>query len=278
VHRPVTANLRKINVQFTKDKLYDHGDTVSYLTEGKEGIVTLHSSDLFVMDPVWNPVKFRGTRSIGGIEYAQLVAKGRFNPIMWSNHPIDYLRPLTQETPRPFNARDFENPVPASMYFDARRDDCWGIQTHCQTITDDTYHPHLSFNFEVAAKIFSQTTYAMGTDDALDIWTCKLPTVIDPPVALRPIRSRRGAEEKTDKVQLGKVSATPTSTKTVTDSNNQRRSTHPQRWMAEPEIQRDFQPSQARPGTFITAPGPTSTVRSNDKDLGATDIEISGER
>jgi hypothetical protein len=69
--------------------------------------------------------------------------------------------------------KDLINPVPASAYWNARSEDCWGRQTHCATITDDTFRPLLAFKRAVWHSILPPAAadcYRMG--------------IVDPPVAL----------------------------------------------------------------------------------------------
>jgi hypothetical protein len=100
----------------------------------------------------------------GGLKYAQLVAQGQYQP---SSIMTAKLVPL--------NFLNFQNPVPARVYFDARMQDCWGNQTHCQAIIDDTYGPPI----DVSDHIFSLPT-------SFDI-PCRVPVLLDPPSALEMV-------------------------------------------------------------------------------------------
>jgi hypothetical protein len=103
----------------------------------------------------------------------RLVASGAFD----EKGVVDLFR---QYDVRSFDFGHLQNPVPASLYYDARADDCWALkQTHCGTITDDTYRPRLAFPNKVWASIMP---------NAFD---CIRPQFVDPPVALRPAYTSR---------------------------------------------------------------------------------------
>jgi hypothetical protein len=69
----------------------------------------------------------------------------------------------------PLNFGDLSNPVPASAYFDAR-DDCWGKQSHCGTITDDSYRPNIYLDVEAWRSLMAN-----------DIDHCFIDGLYDPP-------------------------------------------------------------------------------------------------
>jgi hypothetical protein len=125
---------------------------------------------------------------VTGNQYAQLVAQGKFQPGI-DSAAREY---LIYETGR-FNFDNLEDPVPASVYFDARSADCWGEQTHCQTITDDSYRPPI-----VIQGTFWQSIWQSRFTDAWKskrIFTCLAPQLVDPPIALRPIYSPQEVPE-----------------------------------------------------------------------------------
>jgi hypothetical protein len=106
-------------------------------------------------------------------EYASLVANGKFkSPTVQTNF-----------TTAPFNFADLPDPVPARAYFDARWSDCWGEQTHCRTITDDSYRPCL---------IIALSSRVWGT--SLFQGSCYFPDLVDPPLALTAIADRTPEE------------------------------------------------------------------------------------
>jgi hypothetical protein len=141
-----------------RDRNYNFGGAVAVAA----GIQTLKPDDVFSVRPRLQNV-FNGS----GTEYAHLVAKGTFDRDGAENAIAhDYLQ---------FDYGNLQNPVPASLYYDARPD-CWGSnQTHCATITDDTYRPSLAFKRSVWGSI------GVGWD------ACLRPRMVDPPIALRPI-------------------------------------------------------------------------------------------
>jgi hypothetical protein len=65
--------------------------------------------------------------TIDGDEFVQLAANGRYDPGWGMEEPYMQIRPM--------NLTHLENPVPASVFYEARSDDCFGQQTHCATIT-----------------------------------------------------------------------------------------------------------------------------------------------
>ena len=111
-----------------------------------------------------------------GVKYAQLVAQGQFAPASLDVHNSKG-RIYSYETV-PLNTADLIDPVPASVYYDARERDCWGRQSHCQTITDDTYRPPLVLD------------YGMWLAMAQEHFPCERVLMVsptDPPIALHPI-------------------------------------------------------------------------------------------
>lgn len=123
------------------------------------GVIPLHPNDVSSIYLSLDPSEPQGTA------FAQLVAQGKFS---WSS----YYR--TWKTER-VDYRDFDEPIPASVYYGARRDDCWGVQTHCATITEGNYRPRLYINNEAWKKIMP-----------LDM-PCQLPALVDPNVALSKV-------------------------------------------------------------------------------------------
>jgi hypothetical protein len=125
------------------------------------GVIPLNPKDVFSLYPVLFSAEPRGT------DFAKLVAEGKFKaipiPTWGSNRPIATAQ---------FDFGDLQNPVPASIYFNARYRDCWGRQTHCGTITDDAYRPEISINNKVWSSIIPPNL------------RCRLPVLVDPPIAL----------------------------------------------------------------------------------------------
>jgi hypothetical protein len=76
----------------------------------------------------------------------------------------------------PFDFGQIQDPVPASVYYNARTD-CRGTQTHCGTITDDSYSPNLVLKNKV--------WFSMMPPEAFG---CLRPLIVDPPIALKPMR------------------------------------------------------------------------------------------
>jgi hypothetical protein len=65
--------------------------------------------------------------TVSGIEFARIVASGKYDPGWGVEEPYVQIRPL--------NFVELEHQVPASVYYEARSEDCFGQQTHCATIT-----------------------------------------------------------------------------------------------------------------------------------------------
>jgi hypothetical protein len=131
------------------------------------GILTLNPEDVFSL-------RLRHGMPVPS-NYPYLVAKGEFSygfrggsPEYDNSGNLEFL---------PFNYGNLIEPVPASVYYDARAHDCWGNQSHCATITDGSYRPQLAFKKEVWEKLVP------------GFWngSCGVPRVVDPPIALHPL-------------------------------------------------------------------------------------------
>jgi hypothetical protein len=131
------------------------------------GVIPLSSSQVYTLRRVqYNPVQ-----TANGMLYAQLNAKGKFMPVMPNDNAYMQAYPLRYS--------DLQDPVPASAYYDARWDDCWGEQTHCGTITDDSFRPKLSIHTDVWKSMFPQMP-------------CHVPDLVDPPIALQELPRDQG--------------------------------------------------------------------------------------
>ena len=129
------------------------------------GVIGLKSADVSSVVPL-HPTYNNDT------EYASLVANGKFKA-----------PPTNMWTTLPVNFADLQDPVPARQYFDARWEDCWGEQTHCRTITDDSYRPRLV----IASSVW-------GTVSDPIYGKCYMPLLVDPPLALSAITEGSGEE------------------------------------------------------------------------------------
>jgi hypothetical protein len=83
---------------------------------------------------------------------------------------------LRQNTIKAFDYANLQDPVPASVYYDARPD-CWGEQTHCATITDGTYRPNLVLRNRIWLDLVRNAS----------IKICSWPVLADPHMALYPL-------------------------------------------------------------------------------------------
>lgn len=133
------------------------------------GLLTLEEEDMYSYRPI-----HKNRKITNALQYAQLVARGSFDPML--NTVMGTLAASDFEV-RKFDFRDLQDPVPASVYFDARWNDCWDEhhQSQCATITDDSYRPSLSIKPHVWASLLPKD---------LD---CGMPVLVDPPVAMRPV-------------------------------------------------------------------------------------------
>jgi hypothetical protein len=146
-------------------------------------IIALNSTDIFTLKSL--------SYNISGTDYAKLVAKGS----LFRTMTRDFFG--TAFTTAPIRIGDLVNPVPASLYYDARFEDCWGNQTHCGTITDDTYRPTLRLPAEVWKSIFGGK------------W-CGDPLLADPAISIHPIDKRLFTQESFPDTEPASTAATPT--------------------------------------------------------------------
>jgi hypothetical protein len=125
--------------------------------------IAVHSNDVYS-----EVVRMLNTET--GVEYARLVAAGKFSPL---TVPLQPVLPLDYETRTrlPFDYGHLQNPVPASIYYQARSD-CWGEQMHCGTITDDSYRPTIVVKNKVWFSAFP------------DHFSCRGLPLNDPPKAI----------------------------------------------------------------------------------------------
>jgi hypothetical protein len=123
-----------------------------------EGVIGMKSEDVLTVRTKYDSMKDE--------DYARLVANGSysFTRSKWWESASQIL---------PLNFDDLQDPVPARSYYDARMD-CWGLQSHCATITDGAFRPKLRLARSVWVSIFSE-------------YPCEEGMVVDPPISLRVI-------------------------------------------------------------------------------------------
>ena len=85
-------------------------------------IMTLNSTDIFSIRPI-------PPNTMRGVAFAKQVAQGKYDPQFRGSESLW----LSED--RPFNYGHLKDPVPASVYYEARSEDCFGVQGHCETIT-----------------------------------------------------------------------------------------------------------------------------------------------
>jgi hypothetical protein len=135
----------------------------------KAGVIALDPQDVFLKRPLRRNLDVTDDPML---DYVKKVAQGNFEPFS----PDGVQKGARYETV-PFDFGYLRGMVPASAYYDARREDCWGKQTHCGTISEDNYRPQLA----IPQRIWE----SMLPDD----FDCIAPMLVDPPIALRPIVS-----------------------------------------------------------------------------------------
>jgi hypothetical protein len=111
-----------------------------------------------------------------GVEYAQRVARGDFQPKFMpndvQNHRDENGTVYVPYSIRSFDFGQLEDPVPASVYYNARFEDCWGTQSHCATITSGNYRPRLAIKNRVWFSLMPEH------------FSCNMRVLNDPPRAI----------------------------------------------------------------------------------------------
>lgn len=157
------------------------------------GVIPLSASDIYSMRP-------KGAVSRSKTNYAQQVAHGNVSWLVskyWTTVWPDYMLEDSEEIV-PFDFSDLPNPVPASIFYDARSEDCWGKQTHCGTITDDSYRPRLAVKAKAWSSLFPE-------------WSnCYHGSLVDPPIALRPLTGPLSQATVTAKPHVPAKETSPT--------------------------------------------------------------------
>jgi hypothetical protein len=126
----------------------------------KANVVPVDKADVFTFTHLYSKQS----------NWAQLIAQGKFSYAPYTKPMVGY--DWYERTTRvPLNFRDLLNPVPATKYYDAR-EDCMGIQTHCGTISDNTYRPSIVVNLGAYRKYMPEN------------YPCVIPNLVDPAIAL----------------------------------------------------------------------------------------------
>jgi hypothetical protein len=125
------------------------------------GIIPLSSEDVFSIKPIFKGIK---TAQMDAVEFAQLIAKGKLN--------TEFIPAVHEWETYPFDFGHLQNPVPASVYYNARYRDCFWVQSHCGTITDDSYRPQLFIKSPVWNQFVPKDL------------NCEYPMLNDPPKQL----------------------------------------------------------------------------------------------
>jgi hypothetical protein len=120
----------------------------------------LKREDLYSVKPI-------PRRILGPEEYVNSVAKGHFDPGFTIEGEL-----FSQRTALSFELGGLKNPVAAIVFYDARSEDCWGLQFHCATITEDTYRPQIAIKNDVWFSVLPK------------LQECLLLRLMDPSIAL----------------------------------------------------------------------------------------------
>lgn len=188
------------------------------------GTIPLSASDIFTLRPI--------NQTVDGLKYAKLVAKGLFTPSL-SARSVE-----KKYEARTLDFGDLRDPVPASVYYDARILDCWGQQSHCGTITDDSYRPKLRIAPHIWKSVFGG-------------FMCMDPMLVDPPISLYPLPEDELEPFSIRSGKLGQTAATPTPVPGSSQSTGEGSATR----------------NEARPGDHRSLPYPAET-RTPESNLG----------
>jgi hypothetical protein len=151
-HRPITTVLGYLDTN-SSSYYYRYSTGI-----GSAGVIGVASTDVFSAVP-----EARNTER--GLDYARKVANGQFDPGLFAGE-------IPSQYPAVYDFNDILDPVPAESFFNAKYDDCWDQQTHCATITDNSYRPRLAMPKQVWESMFPKAK------------NCAYLIVPDPPVAL----------------------------------------------------------------------------------------------
>jgi hypothetical protein len=153
-HHPIFVDVLK-NGPVENDENWEN-----HIPRSPAGIMPLHTTDLASLQ-----VTILNRNLPTGVDFARAVASGE-----WAEEKIPSLSVFTDVVP--FDFGHLQDPVPAHIYFNGRTD-CWNKQTHCGTITDDTYRPTLLLR--------NKAWIDNGLGDCAKMY------LNDPPIALSPI-------------------------------------------------------------------------------------------
>jgi hypothetical protein len=133
------------------------------------GIIKLRSDDIYSEHRTYrNPER--------GVDFAQRVANGEFRPRFSPNDIDEHFetdgKVYLPYSLKPFNFGHLNDPVPASVFYDARYEDCWGSQSHCGTITHGHYRPRIALKNHVWFSLFPEH------------FSCDIKILNDPPRAI----------------------------------------------------------------------------------------------
>ncbi|KAF2667949.1 hypothetical protein BT63DRAFT_415462 [Microthyrium microscopicum] len=236
-HHPITYMIETIRMH-ENDTLSVLGTNSRALETRAAGVIPLRPGDVYTREPIRPDYM-----TISGDDYVKLVAAGKYNPL---------LPQFMSFSDRLLNPNDLQNPVPASAYYDARFADCWGKQSHCGAITDDSFHPILSVVNGAWEEMLNWTDARQSTASESYWRDCDRPFMVDPPLLI-PI------EEVDDPNALAgpkapawaATQATPAAQHKNPDRNDVMGSSN------------NWRPSHPQPRPWIVAPTPTPTGKAS---------------
>lgn len=202
-HQPITAYIGRYN---SERNIYDSFVTTQIASAG---IIAVEMENI-----LYAPLPFTAPTASQNLEYIRAMAMGRYYELPLSAR-IElgiprgfngYTTGLTQ-----INIADLMNPVPASIYYGAR-EDCWGKQSHCGIIEDDSYRPRLALRDLPFFRLLP------------DHFDCRKPELVDPPIALRVLEESTTLAEATLPTNIpatpGNIISAPSSVPTSVLTND----------------------------------------------------------
>jgi hypothetical protein len=134
------------------------------------GVITLNPDQVFSVQP-----PRADFRQVSGLDYAKQVAGGTYTR---------YQGDLKQLGFRSFDYGHLKDPVPASIYYDALYDNCWGDRKNdpCATLTDGRYRPPLAFLSKVWNSVLGDYAH------------CDRPQLVDPPIDLVDLKPDKNGQ------------------------------------------------------------------------------------
>lgn len=176
-HHPITASIQPYSPDRNLDRLFiEHAildmDNPEF-EEVKNGlqrtqIAPAGTFAVNVKDILTKRLPISASGASQMLDYVRSIAMGRYNDIPLAAQYTS-IEPFL-----PIDLADLIEPVPASIYYNAR-EDCFGKQSHCGVIEDDTYRPNLLLKFSAFRRLFPNHA------------NCLRPLMVDPPITLQAL-------------------------------------------------------------------------------------------